>query len=230
VDAFIALTEFQRDLMIEAGLPADLVHIKPNFYPNKPVVVPWEDRRRCVVFAGRLTAEKGVESLVRAWMMWGKSAPELCIAGDGALKEELIKLASSEPNVPIRFLGQIDSATAQEKIANSRLLVLPSRCFEGFPMVVREAFAFGTPVAASEIGPLPSIVHHGENGVIFPAGNPKSILDVIQTAWNAEGELKRLAVGARRSFELLYTEEVNFKLLTGIYQQAMEVSQRRKSA
>ncbi|HNC14233.1 MAG TPA: glycosyltransferase, partial [Cyclobacteriaceae bacterium] len=50
VDAFIALTEFQRERMIEAGLPASLVHVKPNFYPGNPVMSPWPERRDNVVF------------------------------------------------------------------------------------------------------------------------------------------------------------------------------------
>ena len=108
VDAFIALTEFQRERMIEAGLPAELVHVKPNFYPGNPAIVPWADRRPSVVFAGRLSAEKGVLALVRAWLMWGASAPELRIVGDGDLRGELERLAATAPEVPIRFLGQLE--------------------------------------------------------------------------------------------------------------------------
>jgi glycosyltransferase involved in cell wall biosynthesis len=228
VDAFIALTEFQRERMIEAGLPADLVHVKPNFYPGNPAIVPWADRRPSVVFAGRLSAEKGVLALVRAWMMWGASAPELRIVGDGDLRGELVRLAATTPEVPIRFLGQFGGAAAQEEIARARLLVLPSECFEGFPMVVREAFAFGTPAAVSNIGPLPSIVRQGENGVVYAPGDPQSLLGVVRTAWETAGELERLAAGARRSFEALYTEEENYRMLMTIYAQAMEVHSSRK--
>jgi len=230
VDAFIALTDFQRDLMVEAGLPTDLVHVKPNFYPGMPVALPWKERRPSVVFAGRISAEKGVESLVHAWLKWGSSAPELRIVGDGELKERLIKLVSSVPNVPIRFLGQLPAAEAQQEIARSRLLVLPSEWFEGFPLVVREAFAFGTPVAASDIGSLPGIVCQGENGVVFPPANPQSLLETVRAAWHGEGELERLGAGARQSFEASYTEKANYKLLMDIYQQAIEVSRRRKPA
>jgi len=230
VDAFIALTDFQRDLMVEAGLPADLVHVKPNFYPGVPTALPWKERRPCVVFAGRLSAEKGVESLVHAWMKWGASAPELRIVGGGELKERLTKLVSKTPNVPIRFLGQLPAAEAQDEISRSRLLVLPSEWFEGFPLVVREAFAFGTPVAASDIGSLPGIVCQGENGVIFPPADPQALLEAVQAIWDKEGELERLGAGARRSFETLYTEKANYKLLMDIYQQAIEVSRRRKPA
>ncbi|WP_415356589.1 glycosyltransferase family 4 protein [Halioglobus sp. Uisw_031] len=228
VDAYIALTEFQRELMINAGLPAELVHVKPNFYPGKPTVVPWDKRNRCVVFAGRLTVEKGVESLVRAWIGWGVSAPELRIIGDGDLRQMLEALASSAPQVPIRFLGQLAGDAAQAEIASSQLLVLPSECYEGFPMVVREAFAFGTPAAVSGIGPLPSIIRSGENGVVFEPGNPESLLNTIRSLWESPGELERLARGARRSFDALYTEEENYRILMDIYRQATEVSSQRK--
>jgi len=230
VDAFIALTEFQRERMIEAGLPASLVHVKPNFYPGDPVMLSWAERQEYMVFAGRLTAEKGVVALVKAWLLWGASAPELRIVGDGSLRAELEQLAAASPQTRIRFLGQLSGAAAQQEIARARLLVLPSECFEGFPMVIREAFAFGTPAAVSNIGPLPSIVHPGENGAVFEPANPQSLLNAVRSVWEKGGELERLAKGARRSYEMLYNEDANYRMLMAIYEQAMEVSRRRRDA
>ena len=124
---------------------------------------------------------------------------------------------------------QLTSAKAHDEIARSRVFVLPSASFEGFPLVIREAFALGTPVAVSDIGSLPSIVTHGENGVVFSPGNSQSLLEVVKTTWGLDGELERLATGARHSFEALYTEDANYKLLMDIYRQAIEVSRKRKS-
>jgi len=230
VDAFIALTEFQRERMIEAGLPSSLVHVKPNFYPGDPVMLSWAERQESAVFAGRLTAEKGVLALVKAWLLWGSSAPELRIVGDGNLRAELEQLAAASPQTRIRFLGQLSGAAAQQEIARARLLVLPSEWFEGFPMVVREAFAFGTPAAVSNIGPLPSIVHPDENGAVFEPANPQSLLNAVRSVWEKGGELERLAKGARRSYETLYNEDANYRMLMAIYEQAMEVSRRRRDA
>jgi len=229
-DAFIALTEFQRDRMIEAGLPENLVHVKPNFYPGNPLVLPWAERRNNVVFAGRLTAEKGVLVLVKAWLLWGSSAPELRIVGDGDLRAQLEQLAATVPEVPIRFLGQMSGTATQKEIAHARLLILPSEWFEGFPMVVREAFAFGTPTAVSNIGPLPSIVQQGKNGVVFEPANPQSLLNVVRSVWGRGDELERLAKGARHSYEALYNEDANYNMLMTIYERAMEVSRRRRDA
>jgi len=230
VDAFIALTEFQRERMVEAGLPANLVHVKPNFYPGEPVMLPWAERQEYVVFAGRLTAEKGVVALVKAWLLWGSSAPELRIVGDGSLRAELEQLAAASPQTRIRFLGQLSGAAAQQEIACARLLVLPSECFETFGLVILEAFSHGTPAAVSNIGPLPSIVHPGENGAVFEPANPQSLLNAVRSVWEKDGELERLAKGARRSYEMLYNEDANYRMLMAIYEQAMEVSRRRRDA
>ncbi len=220
VDAFIALSEFQRQRMAASGLPWERIHVKTNFYPGKPPVLPWQERAPCVVFAGRLAAEKGVVSLVRAWVAWGNDAPELRLVGDGELRPELERMAQGSR---VRFLGQKSVVEAQGEIAAARLLVLPSECFEGFPMVLGEAFAFGTPAAVSNIGPLPSIVRAGESGVVFDPANPESLLNVVRTAWRMPGLLSRLGQGARSEFEAKYTEEANYVKLMEIYRSAIEV-------
>lgn len=226
MDAFISLSDFQKNIMINAGLPEDLVHVKPNFYPGKPASVPWEERKSYVVFAGRLTAEKGVISLLRAWQFWGAAAPELWLVGDGKLRPELERMAAG---LPVRFLGQVNGVEAQAQIAGARLLVLPSEWFEGFPMVIREAFAFGTPVAVSNIGPLPSIVQRGVSGVVFNPASPTSLLAEVRNAWESPGHLQMLGQGARKEFEVKYTEEANYATLMAIYQQAIKVNQDRKN-
>jgi glycosyltransferase involved in cell wall biosynthesis len=225
VDAFIALTEFQRERMVDAGLPASRMYVKPNFYPGSPGVVPWSQRKPYVVFAGRLTAEKGIATLVRAWQLWGSDAPELRVLGAGEMRAELENIATG---LPVHFLGQMSATEAQKQIVEASLLVLPSECFEGFPMVVREAFAFGTPAAVSNLGPLPSIVKHGESGVVFEAANPESLLNTVRAAWQSPGVLEQLGQGARQAFEALYNEDANYQTLMHIYKQAIAQNKRSK--
>ena len=219
VDAFIVLSDFQKNLMVEAGLPEKRVHVKPNFFEGDPRHIPWNEKDDAVVFAGRLSPEKGVEHLVKAWITWGTQAPELRILGDGPLRGKLSLLADKHPEAKIRFYGQVSSEKTIREIATAKLLVLPSVCFETFGMVIVEAFAFGTPVAVSDLGPLSSIVHHNENGVVFSAGNPESLLRRVRTAW-LSGNLESLGHGARASFESLYTEDMNYEMLMAIYEKA----------
>ena len=139
-------------------------------------------------------------------------------------RSELERMAS---DLPVRFLGQLSQGDAQDQISHARLLVLPSECFEGFPMVIREAFAFGTPAAVSNLGPLPNIVQHDATGVVFQAASPESLLHEIREAWNTHGLLEQLGQGARREFETKYTEDSNYATLMDIYEQALAVNKGR---
>jgi glycosyltransferase involved in cell wall biosynthesis len=226
VDAFIALSEFQRDLMVRAGLPKSRVWVKPNFYPGTPAQVPWSERENSVVFVGRLSEEKGVGHLLDAWLAWGSDAPELRIVGDGPLRQALEVRAKANAQGRITFLGQVPAAEAEAEIARARLLVLPSVWFEGFPMVLREAFAFGTPAAVSDIGPLPRIVQDGRTGVVFRPGDQASLLAVVRTAWE-QADLGRMSDLARREFEENYAEAANHLQLMAIYRQAIAVQKER---
>lgn len=227
VDAFIALSDFQRQLMVEGGLPAKKMHVKPNFYAGQPTGVPFEVRTGQVVFVGRLGREKGIHTLIEAWRKWGSEAPLLQIVGDGPLRGELEQRAQG---LPIEFAGQVGADEAQKAIANARLVVLPSECFEGFPMVVREAFAFGTPVAVSDLGPLPSIVQNGRNGVVFEAANAAALLKVLRNAMDDPAALARMGCGAREAFEQLYNEDANYGMLMSIYKRAIEVNKQGRQA
>jgi len=227
IDAFIVFTHFQRDLMVQAGLDSELIHVKPNFFPGTPELTSWAQRAKRVVFVGRLGAEKGVESLVRAWLAWGPSAPQLRIVGEGELKSKLMSLAATAPDVPIAFLGQVGREQALAEIAASRLLVMPSQWFEGFPVVLAEAFAHGTPVAVAEIGPLPAIVESHGAGVVFSPGDAGSLLAVVQELWAQNGLLERMAGAARRAFDAGYSEQANYATMMDVYRTATEVSRRR---
>ncbi len=228
VDAFIALTEFQQDKMSEAGLPKDRMHTKPHFFHDPPKPLPWKEREPLVVFVGRLGFEKGLHILVEAWKEWGDSAPSLELIGDGPEREELeMKVDQSGLRQKIRFCGQLPFSRVQEKLARVSLLVLPSLCFEGFPMAIREAFALGVPVAASRLGSLPCLVKDGENGVLFEPGNSSDLLRVLQQLWHQSEKLAALGRKARADFEEKYTDSVNYEALMNIYQTAIELRRRR---
>ncbi len=64
-------------------------------------------------------------------------------------------------------------------ISSAKLLIVPSLCFEGFPMVVQEAFALGVPVAASKIGSLPYLITENKNGSLFMPGDAEGIISCV---------------------------------------------------
>lgn len=220
VDRFIALTNYQREMMIHAGLPAGLVSVKPQFYPGSPEVIPWQMRHDRVLFVGRLSPEKGVRDLLAAWKLLGPGAPTLDIVGDGPDRRILENQINAERLDRVRLVGQLSFEETQNRIAHSRLMIVPSTWFEGFPMVIREAFAFGVPVAASRLGSLAELVNEQTNGYHFQPNCPDEIAAVVRNAWTNPQNLEQLACGARDSFLASYTEDANFDALMAIYEEA----------
>lgn len=222
IDAFIALTEFQRKTLVDAGLPAHRVYIKPHFYANPPQPSSWNQRENKVVFVGRLGNEKGVRFLLEAWKLWS-DAPLLEIIGEGPesefLRAEAERCGLAEK---ILFSGKLPFAEVQVRLACARLLVLPSINFEGFPMAIREAFALGVPVAASNLGSMACLVEDGHTGGLFEPANTVSLASCIKKLWQDQACLMEMAMAARNEFELHYTEEANYLELMEIYQVAID--------
>lgn len=226
VDAFVVLTEFQREMVIRAGLPAGRVHVKPNFHPAPPPVVPWPAREPRVLFAGRLGPEKGVRVLLDAWALW-PDAPLLEIAGDGPERGSLEARAREMGlHDRVRFLGQLSPAEVERRIGGARLLAVPSLCFEGFPLVVRDAFAAGVPVVASRLGALERIVGDGTTGLLFAPGDPVDLRRRVSRAWADPGLLASLGAAARTAFEERYTADRAYGALLSVY----EAARLRRSA
>lgn len=222
VDAFIALTEFQRKVLVHAGLPDERIHIKPHFYADPPTLVPFADRENKAVYIGRLSEEKGVEVLIWAWKRLGSNAPLLEVIGDGPDRDRLkVSIRGAVPEQRITFTGQLSFKETQEKLARAKMLVLPSLCFEGFPMVIREAFALGVPVIGSRIGSIPFIVTHAKNGMLFEPGNAEELTNVVAHAFEDKISLSAMSLAARREFEEKYTAEANIEMLVKIYEAAI---------
>jgi glycosyltransferase involved in cell wall biosynthesis len=127
----------------------------------------------------------------------------------------------------VTFLGQVDAGRADVEIGSARLLVVPSLWFEGFPLVLREAFARGTPAAVSDLGALPDLVEHGRAGAVFRAGDSAALLEAVRALWQSPGALETRAAEARRTYEAKYSEDRNLAILLGIYQQAIQSRQER---
>lgn len=229
VDAFIALTEFQRRKVVDAGLPGDAVHVKPPCCLHPPPSRPWSERAYKAVFVGRLGPEKGVHLLIDAWMKWGNKAPALEVIGEGPERTRLeAKAAAHHMRDKIRFTGRLAYEDVQERLSRAQVLVLPSLSFEGFPMVIMEAFALGVPAAASAIGSLPYIIDDGNTGVLFTPRRSDDLLRVLQGAWKDGCGLEKMGKAAGEKFVRQYSCAANGEALMHIYAHAL--SRRRGRA
>jgi len=222
VGVYVALNEFSRHKFIEGGLPASKLVVKPNFIDPDPG--PGSGAGGYALYVGRLSAEKGVDTLLKAWKEVGGAVP-LKIAGDGPLAE-LVRSAAAE-NSAIEWLGKQSLEAVYSLLGEALVLVLPSQCYENFPRVVVEAYAKGTPVLASRLGAMVQVVEHGRTGLLFEPGNPADLAAGVRRLLADREELNRLRREARREYETKYTAEQNYQALMAIYERALPAKEDR---
>lgn len=210
VSHIIAPSKFYRDKIVEWGYdPA-----KVSYIPNFTKVIPTKfksgyDGR--IVYFGRLSEEKGLETLIRAAAISGVSVD---IIGTGPTHNQLLHLIKLTKS-PVRLLGRLDGDALWQTIGSSRAVVIPSEWYENAPMSVLESFQLERPIIGANIGGIPELVSPnnimGECGWLFESGNPdelarilKSVTDIGSTELLEKGKAGRNLALGRFSKEQYY--------------------------
>ena len=206
VDAFIAKSEFSRRKHHEFGFPREMT-VVPYFLPESDA--PEEPSRGSkepphprpyFLFVGRLEQIKGLDDVLPVFR--GSGNADLLVAGDGEDGGRLRAMGADISRV--KFLGRVPSADLDRFYRHARALIVPSRCFETFGIVLIEAFRSGTPVIARRIGPFPEIVRQSGGGLLF---EDSADLARCVERLNSDDDLQtELATSARRSFSRLWSE------------------------
>jgi glycosyltransferase involved in cell wall biosynthesis len=213
VDRYVALTRFAAGKFADGGLPAERIVVKPNFVEADRS--PGQGGGGYVVYAGRLSVEKGVMTLLEAWRQL-RDVP-LLVVGEGPLRGVMEREIAAH-DLPVQLLGLQPRERVMEIIAQADLEVVTSEWYEGFPLVIVEAYAMGTPVVCSRIGSLVEIVADGETGFMYEPGNAAALAATVRQALGDPVRLRDFRQRARRRYEALFTPERNFGLLMDIYQ------------
>jgi glycosyltransferase involved in cell wall biosynthesis len=212
VDVYVALSEFSRQKFIEGGFPAEKIVVKPNFVEPDPGL--GEGQGGYALFVGRLSFEKGVDTMLAAWEQLGPQLP-LKIVGDGPLAGHVAEVTQKLPYVEL--LGRKPLAEVYDLIGAAKLLIFPSEWYETFGRVAVEAFAKGTPVIAADIGAIAEIVDHGRTGLRFRPGDPEDLAAKVEWAQAHANEIRQMRHEARAEFEAKYTAKDNYRQLMEIY-------------
>lgn len=215
VDCYVALTEFAREKMIQGGLPADKIRVKPNFVLPDPG--PRTSDGDYALFVGRLVDLKGVGTLIKAWSKLPASIP-LVIAGDGPYRPEMEKLIAELKLANVDYRGRLSRNETLATMKGARFLMFPSEWYEGFPVTIAESFACGVPVLCSRLGGMQEIVDDGRTGLHFTSGDAADMTEKVQWAWSNPEETSNMGLEARAEFEAKYSAERNFGMLTEIYE------------
>lgn len=230
VDLYVALSEFAKQKMIQGGLPADRLVVKPNFLSDEAARLygtgeaAASGQEEYALFVGRLSPEKGTATLLRAWESLGARLP-LRVVGDGPLAAVVARAAQGQAGVD--YLGRQPPARVLELMRGARMLIFPSEWYEGFPMTLGEALASGLPVVASNLGAMPGIVEHGRTGRLFRPGDAGDLAAQVDWLLDHPQEQAAMRRAARREYEAHYTEARNALALLDLYRQALARRQVR---
>jgi glycosyltransferase involved in cell wall biosynthesis len=214
IDAYIALSMFSLQKLAAGGLPANKLHLRPNFILRDP-------RRGAgdggyALYLGRLAPEKGIETLLAAWQQHDPGLP-LVVCGDGPLAAQVETAAATCPR--ITWLRHCPHDQAMRRLGDAAMLVVPSLWYEVCPKTVLEAYAKGTPVVASRLGALAELVIEGHSGECFTPGDAADLAATVRRL-HASELLSTMRAAARKLFKTHYAAEPSYWRLLDIYNHA----------
>jgi glycosyltransferase involved in cell wall biosynthesis len=217
VSVLMVMTPFGKEKLLQAGFREDQIVIAPNPVSRRDAASS-PRKGKYVAFAGRVNPEKGVDVFLAA----AARMPDIPfkVAGDGTVWAEMRARATHN----VEFLGRLGFNDLLAFYRLSRVLVVPSLCFEQFGMVAVDAMSLGVPVIASRIGGLPYLVDDGITGSLFEPGNPEDLAMHVRRLWEDDQLCYRMGKAARQKVMREYSEDAYFHTLMAVYQTAIRLS------
>jgi len=227
VDAFIVATDYMREVLegvrirpekvVKILHPLRLTDYKPDYTDDG-----------YVLYFGRLSGEKGLKTLIRAFR--GLDVP-LKLMGEGPDTEELKAMVRDWGMDNVEFLGFRQGAELRRVIARSRLVVCPSEWYENSPYVVYESLATGKPVIGSSIkGGIPELVKDGKDGFLFRPMDPDDLREKVRRLYYDEGMVGMMGRYARKYAEDNFGEDASYRNFMALYERVIKTHGRGKGA
>lgn len=207
VDRYIAPSRFMADA-IAHRIPAERVAL---LYNGVDVPDASDSDDGYMLYLGRLSAEKGIETLLQAHAASAARWP-LRVAGTGPLRDHL---TARFPQA--QFVGHLSGDALWQAVARAAIVVVPSECYENCPMSVLEAMAHGRPVVGSRMGGIPELVADGETGLLFDAGSVDGLGAALVRLMESPGLRRQLGRQARRRAEEQFSLDAHNRGLLDIY-------------
>ncbi|WIX80083.1 glycosyltransferase family 4 protein [Amycolatopsis carbonis] len=218
VTRFFCISDAQRRLLVDAGMPASRMTVKHNFVTDPGVRRVGDGAH--VLFLGRLTEEKGVPLLMAAWdRLGGSLGLPLVIAGTGPLSDEVDAWAASRTDVS--YVGLQDKAACQALTASAAAVVAPSAWLEAFGLVVVEAMAAGVPTVAPAHGAFPELISDGVTGLLHEPGSAVALADALRDVVADPERNRKMGEAARQRYDEDFTPEVGLRRLVEGYEAAI---------
>ena len=181
IDYVITPSQFMADMFLRAGWDKDKIIHLPYFVQPTNNNQQSAKRENYILFFGRLSKEKGIDTLIEA--MRDLPGIKLKIVGTGPEKENYELRIMNYGLKNIETLGYKSGQELNEIIANAKFIVVPSVWYENYPMSVLESYALGVPALVANIGGLPEMIPNQDKNFIFESGNIKELGEKINFLW-----------------------------------------------
>jgi glycosyltransferase involved in cell wall biosynthesis len=222
VDRFIAPSHGLRDTLVVGGLPADRVIVRPHAVADVGARPLPPSSSSMVLYAGRISDEKGLDVLLDAWERARLGTFELVVAGDGPRRREL----ESREIDGVRFAGWLPPDEVRALMLTARALAFPSVCFEGFGASIVEAMSAGLPVVASAHGASAEIVGQVGPEWLAAPGNVQSWVERLESLAD-DRSLDAAAARGREIYASQYAPEQGVASLVDVYRAVIDEAGRR---
>lgn len=212
VDFYISPSKFLKTKFIEFGFPPEkIIHI-PNFIAADKIVAHYGGEYG--LFFGRLSPEKGAITLLKS-LINNKDIP-FKIVGDGEQAKILKEYAFMNGLKEIEFTGFKFGEELSALISNAKFVVVPSEWYENLPYSIIEAFAFGKPVIATNIGGIPEIVDNNRNGFLFRYKDYNKLSHNINALYNNTELCIDMGKEARRDVKAIYNKDIYYRKIVSL--------------
>ena len=213
VDVYIVQSEFQKQKFISEGIPEDrigvLAGISPNLESSNPEIIgDW------VSFVGRVSAEKGIYEYIEA----ARLNPDIPFKVAGNLDSNFVMPTNIPSN--LEFVGFKRGAELDDFYIKSRIIVVPSKWYEGFPNVIVRGMLHHKPVITCDIGAMQSIIDNDINGLLVSHGDADSLANAIKGIYFNESQCRNLGRNGYEKACEQYSRETIYNNLINIYRQA----------
>jgi glycosyltransferase involved in cell wall biosynthesis len=219
VKFFIAPSMFMKRKFIQYGWAEDRIIYLPNFI-RLSSFKPRFNPGKYFMYLGRLSSEKGILTLIEAFMMVEQVRARLLVVGEGPLLDQLKK--NSKRDSRIRFTGYLSGSTLKETTKNALAVIVPSEWYENAPISILESFACGKPVIGSRIGGIPEMIDEGINGFLFETGNAVDLKHKLERILNiSDYEIREMGTAAREKVEQKFNSDLHYNRLMDVYHTAL---------
>jgi len=220
VTTFVAPSTFMADRLLDIGVPAERLVVKPHFVDDpgpRPRAPSSSDE---ILSVGRIAPGKGIGTLLNAWDGRRGAGGRLTVIGDGPLRSELQATAASD----VAWTGWLDRTEIRARLQRARALVMPSELYEAFGMVLIEALSAGLPVIVTTVAGAAEVVQPPSTLLVPPADSARlaAAIDVLAD----DGVVDDVGRTARARYLDRYTEATGVTALERLYGAAIDTPAR----